>query len=91
MVNILEIEIEQTGRFQVAAAVDLPGAGEAGEDRQAFLEPLRVDLAEPLAVPQRERAGPTRLIRPWRTLKSWGSSSRLVRRRKHPTHVTRGS
>ena len=35
--------------------------------------------------------GPTKLISPRRTLKIWGSSSRLVLRRNFPTLVTRGS
>ena len=35
--------------------------------------------------------GPTRLIVPPRTLKSWGSSSRLERRSNHPSRGARGS
>ncbi len=35
--------------------------------------------------------GPTRLISPLRTLKSWGSSSRLVFRKNRPIRVKRGS
>src|SRR4028118_1785863 len=35
--------------------------------------------------------GPTKLISPRRTFKSWGSSSRLVLRNTRPTRVTRGS
>src|SRR2546430_17200974 len=39
----------------------------------------------------RSGLGPTTLISPFKTLKNWGNSSRLVLRRKTPSRVRRGS
>ena len=73
---------------RVVASLDLPEAGDA-RDAPGGVRGARSGNSSTSV--RKAGRGPTRLISPFSTLISWGSSSRLVRRRKWPIRVTRGS
>ena len=86
--QVLQIQLEPLLHRKAVSTFDLPQSGDSGLD----FEPLANSAVRKAPLPHGNGGrGPTSDISPRSTLISWGSSSRLVRRRNAPTAVTRGS
>ena len=81
MANVPKVHPHPVLEANLAAAADLPKAGQAGQDRQATAMP-GAELARPRA--SGSGRGPTNDICPSRTFSSCGVSSRLVLRSRRP-------
>ena len=89
MLDVVEVQLEPPRERQLAPPGDLPEAGEARLHAEALALDALVEAApRPAATSGAARRGSSRRVS---TLRIWGSSSRLVRRRKRPTRVIRGS
>ena len=91
VLDVVEVVLDALlDRGVAAPAVDLRPAGEAGLHLVAQ-HVLRDPLLELLDEERPLGRGPTSVMSPRSTFQNCGSSSRLVRRRKRPIGVLRGS